>query len=154
MGTISNVTCKVRACLNETLRLFPPVPGNSRASVRATVLPSPPGSKPIYMPGPDVVINYSDMLMHRRKDLWGPDAEEFVPERWTDPERLKSLTRDPFKFLPFNAGPRICLGQVGVLFFSSLLGSRWRILITARRILHIMNLVSVCTFPFISRDNQ
>ena len=101
----------VRACINETLRLFPPVPINERASTRPSVFTAVPGSKPIYMPGPDIPFVYSDLLMQRRKDLWGPDADEFNPDRWIDKDRLASLTRDPFKFIPFNAGPRICLGQ-------------------------------------------
>lgn len=38
-------------------------------------------------------------------------ASEFDPDRFID-ERLKQyLTKNPFIFLPFNAGPRICLGQ-------------------------------------------
>lgn len=42
--------------------------------------------------------------MHRRKDIWGPDAEIFKPERWE--------TRRPgWDYLPFNGGPRICIGQ-------------------------------------------
>ncbi|KAJ7464368.1 hypothetical protein FB451DRAFT_1340818 [Mycena latifolia] len=49
--------------------------------------------------------------MHRRKDLWGPDTEKFSPDRFLD-ERLKTyLLKNSFQFLPFNAGPRICLGQ-------------------------------------------
>jgi len=101
----------LRACLNEVLRLFPPVVTDYRASVRPSVLPSAPGCKPIYMPGPGVNLMYFDFLIQRRKDLWGADADEFSPERWIDPERLKIMTSDPFKFIPFNAGPRICLGQ-------------------------------------------
>jgi len=49
--------------------------------------------------------------MHRRKDLWGPDALEFDPDRFLDARLHKYLTPNPFIFLPFNAGPRICLGQ-------------------------------------------
>ncbi len=49
--------------------------------------------------------------MQRRKDLWGDDAEDFIPERWIEAHRLKMIKEDPFKFLPFNAGPRVCLGQ-------------------------------------------
>jgi cytochrome P450 len=49
--------------------------------------------------------------MHRRTDLWGPDAEEFDPDRFLDERVQKYLTPNPFIFLPFNAGPRICLGQ-------------------------------------------
>jgi len=50
-------------------------------------------------------------MMHRRKDYWGPDAEEFDPDRFLDERATKYLTPNPFIFLPFNAGPRICLGQ-------------------------------------------
>ncbi|KAG2745878.1 cytochrome P450 [Suillus brevipes Sb2] len=56
-------------------------------------------------------VAYSVFLMHRRKDLWGPDADEFDPDRFLDERLHKFLTPKPFIFLPFNAGPRICLGQ-------------------------------------------
>ncbi|KAG9076090.1 hypothetical protein FRC06_009714 [Ceratobasidium sp. 370] len=49
--------------------------------------------------------------MHVRKDLWGPDADEFDPERWLDERYKKYVLPNPFIFLPFSAGPRICLGQ-------------------------------------------
>lgn len=42
--------------------------------------------------------------MHRRKDLWGMDADDFIPERW-------EKRRPGWDFLPFNGGPRICIGQ-------------------------------------------
>jgi len=41
------------------------------------------------------------------QDLWGDDAEEFNPDRWIDPERIAQQNKNPFMFLPFNAGPRI-----------------------------------------------
>lgn len=38
-------------------------------------------------------------------------AEKFDPDRFLD-DRVKTyITPNPFIFLPFNAGPRICLGQ-------------------------------------------
>lgn len=49
--------------------------------------------------------------MHRRQDLWGPDAHIFDPARFLDDRVSTYLTPNPFIFLPFNAGPRICLGQ-------------------------------------------
>ena len=56
-------------------------------------------------------ITYPVLLMHRRTDLWGPDALEFDPDRFLDDRLHKYLIPNPFIFLPFNAGPRICLGQ-------------------------------------------
>ncbi|KAK0290220.1 hypothetical protein LTR91_006410 [Friedmanniomyces endolithicus] len=96
----------LQACLNETNRLWPVVPGNARRSNKDTTLPrggGPDGQSPVFIPaGTDV--NYSIFVMHRRKDLWGEDAEEFKPERWAG--------RKPgWEYLPFNGGPRICIGQ-------------------------------------------
>ncbi|KAI6003546.1 cytochrome P450 [Pisolithus orientalis] len=99
----------MRAVINETLRLYAPVPFNARTSAEAAVWPGVNGGPPIYIP-PNARTPYSVFLMHRREDLWGPDAEIFDPDRFLD-ERLKYLTSNPFIFLPFNAGPRICLGQ-------------------------------------------
>ncbi|KAJ7202712.1 cytochrome P450 monooxygenase pc-3 [Mycena haematopus] len=101
----------LRAVLNETMRLYPSVPFNVRENIKATVWPSPdPNEKPLYIPAGSK-LPYSVFMMHRRKDLWGPDAEEFSPDRFLD-ERLQTyLLKNNFQFLPFNAGPRICLGQ-------------------------------------------
>jgi cytochrome P450 len=43
--------------------------------------------------------------MQRRTDLFGPTANDFNPSRWVD------WTPVPWTYLPFNGGPRICLGQ-------------------------------------------
>lgn len=88
------------------LRLQPVVPGNSRFAVRDTVLPlggGPNGQQPLFIAAGTRVL-YSPYTMHRRKDYYGEDALEFKPERW---EKL----RPGWEYLPFNGGPRICLGQ-------------------------------------------
>ncbi|KAL1754622.1 cytochrome P450 [Schizophyllum commune] len=96
----------MRAFLNEVLRLYPIVTSN-----RDTVLPYKDSSKaPVFVPK-GTRCGYSVYLMHRRTDLWGPDAGKFDPDRFLDARLAKYLTHNPYIFLPFNAGPRICLGQ-------------------------------------------
>ncbi|KAJ5597960.1 cytochrome P450 [Penicillium hordei] len=95
-----------RYCINETLRLYPPVPNNTKMAVCDTILPrggGPKGDGPVFVPKGCTMI-YTVYAMHRRTDLFGPDAEEYRPERW-------ATQRFSWEFLPFNGGPRICLGQ-------------------------------------------
>ncbi|KAG4433210.1 hypothetical protein IFR05_011318 [Cadophora sp. M221] len=92
--------------LNEILRLHPIVPANSRVCVTDTTLPvggGPDGKSPIFVKK-GTQINYQVYVMHRRKDLYGEDADEFRPERW-------ETFRPGWQYLPFNGGPRICIGQ-------------------------------------------
>lgn len=92
--------------LNETLRLWSVVPGNGRRTNKPTTLPrggGPDGLSPVFLPA-STQVDYSIHVMHRRKDLWGEDAEEFKPERFVG-------RRPGWEFLPFNGGPRICIGQ-------------------------------------------
>lgn len=104
---------KLKSCrylqhfINEMLRLHPIAPFNARVAVRDTTLPMGGGEdqrSPIPIRKGQSVL-YSVYVMHRRKDLWGDDALEFKPERWQE------KTIPAWQFLPWNAGPRICLGQ-------------------------------------------
>lgn len=91
------------------LRLYPSVPVNSREVVRTTILPvggGPDGKAPLLVQ-PGEAVGYCVYAMHRRKDIYGEDAEEFRPERWED-GGLKDVG---WAYLPFNGGPRLCLGR-------------------------------------------
>lgn len=106
----------LRACINESLRLHPPIPRNSREALRDTTLPvggGADGTAPILVPK-GTQVGYQVFSMHRRKDVYGEDADDFVPERWTE----RNL-RPGWSFLPFNGGPRICIGQQFALNLAS-----------------------------------
>jgi cytochrome P450 len=99
----------LRYLLTEALRVYPVVPSNARFANKDTTIPrggGPDGQSPVYVPKGGVV-TYNVFAMHRRKDIYGPDADEFRPERWAPEENL----RPGWGYLPFNGGPRICVGQ-------------------------------------------
>ncbi|XP_038113070.1 cytochrome P450 4c21 isoform X2 [Culex quinquefasciatus] len=86
--------------LNEVQRHWPVVPSIARQNIAAIEIDGvrvPPGQTFI------IGIN----ALHHRKDVWGPDAERFDPENFSE-ERIKQ--RHSYAFLPFSGGKRICIG--------------------------------------------
>jgi Cytochrome P450 len=101
---------------------MPPVPSNARTAIRDTVLPlggGPDGRSPILVRKGQKVM-YITWAMHRRTSLWGPDANEFRPERWEED------AKKGWEYLPFNGGPRICLGREFHRIFSLFILNRLR----------------------------
>ncbi|KAI0124110.1 cytochrome P450 52A1 [Xylariales sp. AK1849] len=99
------------AAVNESLRLYPVVPVNLREAVEDTTLPmggGKDGQSPVFVPKGQAVM-WNLWTMHRREDVYGSDAAYFCPERWLGGDGPP--LRPGFAFLPFNGGPRICLGQ-------------------------------------------
>ncbi|KAK6813929.1 hypothetical protein RU639_010447 [Aspergillus parasiticus] len=93
--------------VNETLRLYPSAPVAVRVSIRDTYLLGnhvPKGTRIFIAPWP----------VNRSPDIWGPQAEEFLPERWIDPSGKPNITggtASKSPLLTFLHGPRNCIGQ-------------------------------------------
>ncbi|XP_050377687.1 cytochrome P450 94B3-like [Argentina anserina] len=103
----------LRACLCESMRLYPPVPWDSKHAEAGTVLPD--GT----WVGEGDRVTYFPYGMGRMKELWGKDRFEFNPDRWfceergsdgSDNERVMKVV-SPYKYPVFQAGPRVCLGK-------------------------------------------
>lgn len=93
-----------RAVLEEAMRLYPPVPILSRECLADDVIRDrrvPKGSIMMVVP----------WLLHRHELLW-ERPHEFVPERFL-PDRPTRHAK--FSYIPFSAGPRICLGAAFAL---------------------------------------
>ncbi|KAI0200766.1 cytochrome P450 [Astrocystis sublimbata] len=54
------------------------------------------------------VVGTSAWVIHRNVDIWGEDADEFRPERWTESENVGVLKRF---FFAFGGGTRTCIGR-------------------------------------------
>ncbi|CAM6016120.1 unnamed protein product, partial [Sphagnum balticum] len=93
----------LHAALSESLRLYPPLPVDTKFAVKEDVLPDgthiPKGS----------IVAYGPYAMGRMEQLWGSDCLEFKPERWL--QNGVFLPQCPYKYAVFQAGPRICLGK-------------------------------------------
>ncbi|KKK16622.1 benzoate 4-monooxygenase [Aspergillus rambellii] len=72
----------------------------------------PPGNPPVEICGhifkPGDVLSVPSYTIHHSTEIWGPDADQFVPERW-DPAHL--TPRQKAAFIPFSTGPRACVGR-------------------------------------------
>jgi cytochrome P450 len=113
-----------RAAFEEALRLYPPAPSIGRQAIeedRFGDFDVPRGAQVQIMP----------WTIHRHRKLWDrPNA--FLPERFHPGNREKI---DRFQYLPFGAGPRVCIGaafamQEAVIALAVLL-SRYRFDVTS-----------------------
>uniref|UniRef100_A0A2C9U7U6 Cytochrome P450 n=2 Tax=Manihot esculenta TaxID=3983 RepID=A0A2C9U7U6_MANES len=94
----------LHAVVCETLRLYPPIPFEHKASIGPDILPSG------HQIPRNMKIIYSLYSMGRMEDTWGKDFLEFKPERWIS-KRGEIKHVSSYQFIAFNAGPRTCLGK-------------------------------------------
>lgn len=87
--------------IKECMRLIPPVPVIARQLTADVEFPN--GT----LPNGTIVI-VSILHMHRNPNVWGENALEFDPDRFS-PENIAK--RPPFSYIPFSNGPRNCIGM-------------------------------------------
>lgn len=88
--------------LYEVLRLYPPVIAiyqhtNKEAQIKEISVPA----------GVDITLPI--LLINHDPGLWGEDAEEFKPERFS--QGVSKASKDQLAFFAFGRGPRTCIGQ-------------------------------------------
>ena len=93
----------------ETMRLYPPVKVFIRQAREADTIGG------FHIPTGSLIV-ISPYITHRHPDLW-PDPEHFDPQRFS-PEQAEHRSR--YAYIPFSAGPRICLGDNFALLEASI----------------------------------
>ncbi|XP_010241540.1 PREDICTED: alkane hydroxylase MAH1-like [Nelumbo nucifera] len=94
----------LHAAVCESLRLYPPLPLNSKGAVKEEILPD--GS--ITRPGMQIILCF--YAVARMPWVWGDDCSEFKPERWISEDGTLD-NQQMSKFFTFSLGPRTCIGK-------------------------------------------
>ena len=88
-----------RAIIEETLRLYPPVPILARQAMAEATIDGHKISK-------GALVLVVPWLLHRNPNLW-EDADHFKPERFLPGSGAKP---SKYGYVPFSIGPRVCAG--------------------------------------------
>ena len=89
--------------INESLRLYPPAVGFSRKMEKEGRLGN------LVLPT-NLEILISNLPLHHDPQIWGQDAHEFKPERFSE-GLSRATNNNPAAFFPFGMGPRMCVGM-------------------------------------------
>ncbi|KNA16181.1 hypothetical protein SOVF_091470, partial [Spinacia oleracea] len=92
----------VNMILQEVLRLYPPVLELNRTVNKDIRVGD------VFLPA-GVLVNLPILLIQQDEKLWGDDAKEFKPERFS--EGISKATKGNMSFFSFGWGPRICIGS-------------------------------------------
>ncbi|KAG6553348.1 hypothetical protein Mapa_005083 [Marchantia paleacea] len=89
--------------VRETQRMYPTAPTLTRNLVKDGVsllgksLPK------------NLTVSVDVIKLHRNRETWGDDADEFKPERFKN--GIAQACKHPYGYIPFGAGPRTCVAQ-------------------------------------------
>ncbi|RAL51338.1 hypothetical protein DM860_010840 [Cuscuta australis] len=93
--------------IHEVLRLYPPGAFVSREALEETKIG--------HITVPKGVCLWTLIpTLHRDPEVWGPDANEFKPERFAN--GVSGACKTPQVFVPFGVGPRLCVGRNFAMF--------------------------------------
>jgi cytochrome P450 len=104
----------LRRILEESMRVYPPVPRFDREAVAADRL----GEAEVR---PGDIVSIWPWLLHRHRALW-EDADAFDPDRFM-PEAKAGRHR--FQYIPFGGGPRLCVGARFATFEALTILAHW-----------------------------
>lgn len=97
------------AVIKETLRLYPPAYMVARRATEDVELVDRSGDEArSYAIGKGTIVLVNVLGIHRREDIY-PDADRFDPERFLGKAGAHEQIR--CAYLPFSAGPRVCIGN-------------------------------------------
>ncbi|KAL1844581.1 hypothetical protein VTK73DRAFT_2266 [Phialemonium thermophilum] len=124
----------LQAVINETLRYH----STSGIGLPRQVPDDSPG---VHIHGhyfpPGTVLSVPTYTIHHSREIWGPDADEFRPERWLETsdasasstaagKKTGGLTaRQKNAFIPFSYGPRACVGRNVAEMEMKLIAATW-----------------------------
>jgi len=92
----------LHAVIEETLRIYPPVSYDPKCAIQDDVLPN--GTRI----SKGTVVYWSAFMSGKSSLLWD-EPYEFRPERWLGENG--SIPVEAINAIPFQAGPRVCLGK-------------------------------------------
>lgn len=102
----------IKNCIQESMRLFPPVWSIHRQSVAADIISDRAFNAGSYF----MLCSYT---MHRDPDLW-KNPNSFTPSRF-ESEKMRGKA---FQYIPFGQGERVCIGQsLAIMEMQLILGS-------------------------------
>jgi cytochrome P450 len=126
----------LRAILEESLRLYPPVPRFDREAVAADMI----GEHEVQ---PGDLVSIWPWIIHRHKKLWA-DPDVFDPDRFAAGAKSD---RHRFQYIPFGGGPRTCVGarlaMAEALTILAIWLANWRFKPVPGREVHVSGMVTL-----------